>query len=84
MTFEYESKIYLGEVALYVADLARQRDFYQSVLGLELLEEQDGQVALGRNGQALVRLLATSDPQIAPPTIGTLFSDKCFRISAKA
>ena len=63
MTFEYESKIYLGEVALYVADLARQRDFYQRVLGLELLEEQDGQVALGRDGQVLVRLLATSDRQ---------------------
>lgn len=70
MTFEYESKIYLGEVALYVADLARQRDFYQSVLGLELLEEQDGQVALGRNGQALVRLLATSDPQIVKSAYG--------------
>ena len=40
MTFEYKSKIYLGEVALYVADLAIQKDFYQSVLGLELLEEQ--------------------------------------------
>ena len=25
MTFEYESKIYLGEVALYVADLAYKR-----------------------------------------------------------
>jgi len=33
MTFEYQSKIYLGEVALYVADLARQKDFYQRVLG---------------------------------------------------
>ena len=63
MTFEYQSKIYLGEVALYVADLARQKDFYQRVLGLELLEEQDGQVALGRDGQALVKLLATSDRQ---------------------
>ena len=63
MTFEYQSKIYLGEVALYVADLARQRDFYQSVLGLELLEEDDTQVALGRDGQVLVRLLATRDRQ---------------------
>ncbi len=36
MIFEYQSKIYLGEVALYVADLARQKDFYQRVLGLEL------------------------------------------------
>lgn len=27
MTFEYESKIYLGEVALYVADLAYKRIF---------------------------------------------------------
>ena len=63
MTFEYESKIYLGEVALYVADLARQKDFYQRILGLDLLEEQDGQVALGRGGQVLVRFLATSDRQ---------------------
>ena len=70
MTFEYESKIYLGEVALYVADLARQKDFYQRVLGLELLEEQDGQVALGRDGQALVRLLATSDRQSVKSAYG--------------
>lgn len=70
MTFEYESKIYLGEVALYVADLARQKDFYQRVLGLELLEEQDGQVALGRDGQVLVRLLATSDRQSVKSAYG--------------
>ena len=70
MTFEYESKIYLGEVALYVADLARQKDFYQRVLGLELLEEQDGQVALGRDGQVLVRLLATNDQQSVKSAYG--------------
>ena len=70
MTFEYESKIYLGEVALYVADLARQRDFYQRVLGLELLEEQDGEVTLGRDGQVLVRLLATSDRQSVKSAYG--------------
>ena len=70
MTFEYQSKIYLGEVALYVADLARQKDFYQRVLGLELLEEQDGQVALGRDGQVLVRLLATSDRQTVKSAYG--------------
>ena len=70
MTFEYESKIYLGEVALYVADLARQKDFYQRVLGLELLEEQDGQVSLGRDGQVLVRLLATSDRQTVKSAYG--------------
>ena len=70
MTFEYESKIYLGEVVLYVADLARQKDFYQRVLGLELLKEQDGQVALGRDGQALVKLLATSDRQSVKSAYG--------------
>ena len=70
MTFEYQSKIYLGEVALYVADLARQKDFYQRVLGLELLEEEDGQVALGRDGQVLVRLLATSDRQSVKSAYG--------------
>ena len=31
-----KARFYLGEVALYVADLARQKDFYQRVLGLEL------------------------------------------------
>ena len=70
MTFEYQSEIYLGEVALYVADLARQKDFYQRVLGLELLEEQDGQVALGRDGQVLVRLLATGDRQTVKSAYG--------------
>ena len=70
MTFEYQSKIYLGEVALYVADLAKQKDFYQRVLGLELLEEQDGQVSLGRDGQVLVRLLATSDRQTVKSAYG--------------
>ena len=70
MTFEYESKIYLGEVALYVADLTRQKDFYQRVLGLELLEEQGRQVALGRDGQVLVRLLATSDRQSVKSAYG--------------
>ena len=70
MTFEYESKIYLGEVTLYVADVARQKDFYQRVLGLELLEEQDGQVALGRDGQVLVRLLATGDRQTVKSAYG--------------
>ena len=39
MTFEYESKDLSRRVALYVADLARQKDFYKRVLGLELLEE---------------------------------------------
>ena len=70
MTFEYQSKIYLGEVALYVADLAKQKDFYQRILGLDLLEEQDGQVALGRDGQVLVRLLATSDRQTVKSAYG--------------
>ena len=53
-----------------MADLARQKDFYQRVLGLELLEEQDGQVALGRDGQVLVRLLATSDRQTVKSAYG--------------
>ena len=53
-----------------MAEVARQKDFYQRVLGLELLEEQDGQVALGRDGQALVRLLATSDRQSVKSVYG--------------
>ena len=63
MTFDYQSKIYLGEVALHVANLANQKAFYQQVLGLELLEDGENQAALGRDGQVLVRLLASSDRQ---------------------
>ena len=31
MTFEYQSKIYLGEVALHVADLAQDKGIFISV-----------------------------------------------------
>ncbi|WP_241209382.1 VOC family protein, partial [Streptococcus sp. DD11] len=63
MTYAYNSKIFLGEAALNVADLGRQKLFYQQVLGLELLEEKEGQVLLGSGQQPLVRLIQSSDRQ---------------------
>lgn len=37
MTYDYQSKIYLAEVALNVRDLALQTAFFTQVLGLEIL-----------------------------------------------
>lgn len=63
MTYDYESQIYLGEAALNVANLSNQKAFYQQILGLELLEEKEGQVALGSGSQVLVRLIESSSRQ---------------------
>lgn len=63
MTYDYESQIYLGEAALNVANLSNQKAFYQQILGLELLEDKEGQVALGSGSQVLVRLIESSSRQ---------------------
>ena len=47
MTYAYNSKIYLAEVALNVKDLARQTAFYTQILGLEILSQTEEQVLLG-------------------------------------
>src|SRR3954469_16758874 len=55
----------LGLVALTVADLARQRAFYQDVLGFTVLREEPGLALLGVAGQPL---LALHEQPGAPPT----------------
>lgn len=39
MVYEYNSKIYLAEVALNVKDLESQTAFYHLLLGLEILSQ---------------------------------------------
>lgn len=52
----YRSQYELGEVALYVNDINLSRDFYQSILGMELLGETKSDSILGVNGKPLVHL----------------------------
>ena len=57
MKYPYNSSIYLAEVALNVSDLKAQTAFYHQIIGLEILEEGDGQVLLGAGQKPLVRLI---------------------------
>ena len=61
MVYEYNSKIYLAEVALNVKDLESQTAFYHQFLGLEILNQSENQVLLGAGGKPLVRLIKTDD-----------------------
>ena len=61
MVYEYNSKIYLAEVALNVKDLESQTAFYHQLLGLEILNQSEDQVLLGAGGKPLVRLIKTAD-----------------------
>ena len=61
MVYEYNSQIYLAEVALNVTDLESQTAFYHQLLGLEILNQSENQVLLGAGGKPLVRLIKTDD-----------------------
>ena len=61
MVYQYNSQIYLAEVALNVKDLESQTAFYHQLLGLEILNQSGNQVLLGAGGKPLVRLIKTDD-----------------------
>ena len=61
MVYEYNSQIYLAEVALNVKDLESQIAFYYQLLGVEILNQSENQVLLGAGGKPLVRLIKTDD-----------------------
>ena len=46
----------LGEVGLTVSDLSRSANYYQSAVGLQLIEHGDGHALLGVAGRGLLRL----------------------------
>jgi catechol 2,3-dioxygenase len=54
----------IGRVALTVRDLAAVRDFYERVVGLSVLEAEDGRAVLGAGELSLVELIEDRD---APP-----------------
>jgi catechol 2,3-dioxygenase len=47
----------IGQVGLYVPELERMSDFYRSVLGLSIIEENSDYLVLGAGSNALVRLI---------------------------
>ncbi|HKP54605.1 MAG TPA: VOC family protein [Chloroflexia bacterium] len=59
----------LGIVALTVKDLARSRDFYQDVLGFEVLQEGKGEAMLGAGGAPLLSLHEEPDAGPAPTNV---------------
>jgi catechol 2,3-dioxygenase len=59
----------VGAVRLAVADLDRARRFYESVIGLAMIESSQREARLGADGVALVELVA--DPGGAPRPRGT-------------
>ena len=61
MVYQYNSQIYLAEVALNVKDLESQIAFYYQLLGLEILNQSENQVLVGACGKPLVRLIKTDD-----------------------
>ena len=61
MVYQYNSRIYLAEVALNVKSLESQTAFYHQLLGLEILNKSENQVLLGADGKPLVRLIKTDD-----------------------
>jgi len=70
MTYEYNSKIYLAEVALNVKDLARQTAFYTQILGLEMLSQSKDEVLLGAGDKPLVRLIQTDRTEALKASYG--------------
>ena len=61
MVYQYNSQIYLAEVALNVKDLESQTAFYHQLLGLEILNQSRNQVLLGAGGKPLVKLIQTEN-----------------------
>ena len=61
MIYQYNSQIYLAEVALNVKDLESQTAFYHQLLGLEILNQSRNQVLLGAGGKPLVKLIQTEN-----------------------
>ena len=70
MTYAYNSKIYLAEVALKVKDLARQTAFYTQMLGLEILSQMEEEVLLGAGGKPLVHLIQTDRTEAVKASYG--------------
>jgi Predicted ring-cleavage extradiol dioxygenase len=60
--FTLADTTHIGTVALNVADLANMSQFYQGIIGLQLLEQTDQQAILGVGQRPLLVLKQLADP----------------------
>jgi len=49
----------MGEVQLNVSDLVKMKDYYHDIAGLDILNEDDNKVILGKNNEKLLTLFKT-------------------------
>jgi catechol 2,3-dioxygenase len=60
----------MGAVELSVADLGRSAAYYREAIGLRAVEEGDGRLALGANGEPLLELVELPGATPAPTATG--------------
>ena len=61
---------HVARITLTVGDLDRVTKFYRDVLGLEVIESSDAQVALGAGRHEIVRLIGDPGAERPPLTAG--------------
>jgi catechol 2,3-dioxygenase len=63
----------MGVVDLTVSDLPLMRDFYEGVIGLDVLSEGEDRVELGADGSAVISLTLDAELTNADPTAAGLY-----------
>lgn len=58
MNFHKKPVTYVGEVGLKVVDLKKMKQFYQEIIGFDVISEEQNYVELGAGGKVLVKLEA--------------------------
>ncbi|WP_223637214.1 VOC family protein [Planococcus sp. 4-30] len=58
MNFHQKPVTYVGEVGLKVMDLKKMKQFYQEIIGFDVISEEQNYVELGSGGKVLVKLEA--------------------------
>jgi catechol 2,3-dioxygenase len=69
----HRAPVHIGSVALTVRDLGRTAEFYQTVIGLQVVESPANHVELGNDGVTLLRLTEDRHADIAPSGTPGLF-----------
>ncbi len=71
--FAFTRPAYVGQAHLVVRDLARVSAFYQTIIGLAVIETSPSGVVLGVDGQPLLTLTTSGDAAMAPRNAAGLF-----------
>lgn len=71
--FAMTRPVHVADVHLVVRDLERVSDFYQKIIGLEVLEKTASGHILGVDGRPLLTLSTRTDAERAPQTAAGLF-----------